>query len=150
MQPGGMLLNCSWRQTQAEIHPTLTVCLRVLTTFLIILQYLERPNQLAHSQHQPGKDACTQHQAHFLLRRTLFMLNLAASKGRNTWQLRWKNSSAQLCSSMAIQWRTSDGLDLGGILLYPLTGRLVVLCPVLQVQLGDFGHQRIVWVRVCE
>lgn len=38
---------------------------------------------------------------------------------------------------------------LGGVLLDPLAGGLVMLRPVLQVRLGDLWHEGVGWIRVC-
>ena len=40
--------------------------------------------------------------------------------------------------------------DLGGILLHPFAGRGIMLGPVLQVDLGNLWHQRIIGVRICQ
>ena len=39
---------------------------------------------------------------------------------------------------------------LGGVLLGPFAGRGIVLGPVLEVDLGNLGHQRVIGVRICQ
>ena len=63
---------------------------------------------------------------------------------------RFGMSSQLLCHSVDLLplLRRSGGLC--GILLHPFTSSCVVLGPVLEVDLGNLGHQRVIGVWICE